>query len=121
MKLILPIITAVSLTFSSGLHAESQSVEADNTARNERDRSGETKTPFDQSEDKEDVELTASIRKMVVEDESISGLGKNVKIISADGNVVLRGPVENAAEKAKIVEHAKMAGAKNVTDQLETK
>ena len=47
---------------------------------------------------------------------------KNVKIITENGVVTLRGPVMNGAEKTKIVELAKThAGTAKVEDQLEVK
>lgn len=93
----------------------------DNTATNERDRSGETKTPFDQSEDPADVEITAGIRRAIMQDDSLSALAKNVKVITSAGKVVLRGPVNSTEEKSRIAKLAQVAGVKNVTNQLEVK
>jgi osmotically-inducible protein OsmY len=117
----LPLIAATFLACASLGFAEDKGVQADNTGKNERDQSGETKTSFDQSESSADVELTANIRKAVVGDDSLSALAKNVKIITADGKVVLRGPVKNADEKAKIQKLATKAGATKVTNDLEVK
>jgi hyperosmotically inducible protein len=95
---------------------------ADNTAKNERDRSGETKTSGDQSNSPEDVKLTAAIRRAVVADKSLSITAKNVKIITAGGKVTLRGPVNNAQEKATIAKLAKSAAGKaKIDNQLEVK
>lgn len=92
----------------------------DNTAVNERDANGTTKTPMDQSNKQADVDLTAKIRETVLEIEDLSVNGRNVKIISNDGNVVLRGPVESAAEKERIGDVAqKIAGEGHVTNELE--
>lgn len=94
----------------------------DNTEKNERDRSGDTKTPLDQSNRPEDIKLVAEIRKAVVADDSLSMTAKNVKIITTTGKVTLRGPVNNADEKAKVAAHAKAkAGQSEVIDQLEVK
>lgn len=117
----LPLIATTLLACASFVFAEDKGVQADNTGKNERDQSGETKTPFDQSESAADVELTGNIRKAVVADESLSALAKNVKIISADGKVVLRGPVESADEKMRIQQLATKAGAAKVTNDLEVK
>lgn len=99
---------------------KSTPVPADNTAKNERDRSGETKTSGDQSESPADIKTTAAIRQAVVGDGSLSMTAKNVKIITANGVITLRGPVSTAAEKATIAKlaHANAHGAK-VVDQLE--
>ena len=58
---------------------------------------------------------------MVVNDGSLSMTDKNVKIITIDGAVTLRGPVETQQEKATIESHAKHAGAKKITNELEIK
>jgi hyperosmotically inducible protein len=95
---------------------------ADNTEKNQRDRSGETKTSGDQSNNPEDVKITAAIRSAVVKDDSLSTTAKNVKIITADGTVTLRGPVQSEAEKAKIAELAQSAaGNAKIDNQLEVK
>jgi hyperosmotically inducible periplasmic protein len=96
--------------------------EADNTGKNERDRSGETQTSGDQSNKSEDVKLTAAIRRAVVKDHSLSSMAKNVKIITANGVVTLRGPVKSDAEKTKIAELAQSsAGHAKIDNQLEVK
>jgi hyperosmotically inducible protein len=93
---------------------------ADNTAKNERDREEPTKTPFDQEEDKGDIAITAAIRQAVVGDDSLSVNAKNVKIITADGVVTLRGPVESDGEKTTIAKLAQTTeGVQRVDNQLE--
>ena len=95
---------------------------ADNTRKNERDRSGETKTSGDQSNSQEDVKTTAAIRRAVVKDHSLSTTAKNIKIITANGTITLRGPVKTDAEKAKIAELAQSAaGNAKIDNQLEVK
>jgi len=91
----------------------------DNTGINERDRSPEAKTPIDQNENKKDVEITANIRKRVVATK-MSVNAQNVKIITQDGRVTLRGPVKNEDEKKQIEDIARdVAGEGNVDSQLE--
>ena len=51
---------------------QTAAVPADNTGRNERDRSGATKTPGDQSENEADRTVSQKIRKSIVADDSIS-------------------------------------------------
>jgi hyperosmotically inducible protein len=93
---------------------------ADNTKKNERDRDDATKTPIDQAENTTDIEITASMRKSIVGDDALSMSAKNVKIITADGVVTLRGPVATADEKVKIARLARgTAAVKRVDDQLE--
>ena len=104
------------------LSALAQDTPADNTSKNQRDRSGETRTSGDQSNSNEDIQLTATIRRAVVKDHSLSATAKNVKIITADGVVTLRGPVQNEAEKTKIAELAQSAaGNAKIDNQLEVK
>lgn len=121
MKPIPHLLTAALVLAGSHVWADNKATEADNTAKNERDQSGETKTPIDQSQDAGDIELTAKIRQMVVKDDALSMLAKNAKIISENGTVVLRGPVESETEKKTIAEYARTAGAKKVVNEIEVK
>ena len=95
-------------------------VEADNSGRNVRDRNDQTKTPGDQSENEADRTITQNIRQVITADDSLSTNAKNVKIITNDGTVTLRGPVKSEKEKAEIEAKAKqVAGVKSVDNQLE--
>ena len=92
----------------------------DNTGRNVRDRGGATLTPGDQSETEADRTLTQRIRQAVVADDALSTTAKNVKIITVNGVVTLRGPVKTMAEKRTIEATAQqLAGADKVDSQLE--
>lgn len=94
---------------------------ADNTGRNTRDNTDTTLTPTDQSESDADRTITQNIRKAVM-DTDVSGDAKNVKIITRNGVVTLRGPVNNEAEKDKVAEAARsVAGVSSVDNQLEVK
>jgi len=96
-----------------------QALDRDNTGVNVRDRSDAAKTPIDQNENQRDVKTTADIRKRVV-DTDMSTNAHNVKIITQDGRVTLRGPVKDEAEKNAIAVIAvEVAGAGNVDNQLE--
>jgi len=100
--------------------APAAQVAPDNTGRNVRDRSGETLTPGDQSESEADRTLTQRIRQAIVADDALSTTAKNIKIITANGVVTLRGPVNSAQEKAAIAAKAhQIAGANKVENQLE--
>lgn len=92
----------------------------DNTEINERDASGATKTPIDQDENQADVNTTAEIRKRVVAHDGMSINAQNAKIITSQGKVTLRGPVENQSERDTIDRIAReVAGDANVDNQLE--
>jgi hyperosmotically inducible periplasmic protein len=94
----------------------------DNTGRNVRDRGNATLTPGDQSESQADRTLTQQVRKAVVADKSLSTMAKNIKIITVNGVVTLRGPVKNPHEKEAIEAKAQqIAGINNVDNQLEVK
>lgn len=67
-----------------------------------------------------DRALTQKIRKAIHEDSTLSTYAHNIKIISQDGKVTLRGPVRSEEEKSNIEAKAvAVAGQGNVTDQLE--
>jgi len=94
----------------------------DNTAINQRDRNDEEVTPGDQGNNDIDLDLTQRIRKQIVGDDALSFTAKNVKIITHDGRVTLRGPVNNSAEKETIGKLAlEAAGAGHVDNQIEVK
>jgi osmotically-inducible protein OsmY len=95
-------------------------VPADNTDKNERDRDGNTLTPGDQAENDIDRTITQKVRQAVVAKDGLSMNAKNVKIITANGIVTLRGPVKTASEKADIAAMAQgTAGVTRVDNQLE--
>lgn len=94
--------------------------QADNTKMNKRDGSGKGMTAQNQMENKTDLEITRKIRKSLTDDKTLSSYAKNVKIISRNGKVTLKGPVNTEEEKSKIDGLAKSAaGADNVTNQIE--
>jgi hyperosmotically inducible protein len=94
----------------------------DNSGVNVRDRNDAAVTAGQQSNMKSDVELTRRIRRAVVKDSSLSVMAHNVKIVSANGNVTLRGPVKTEAEKDAIASKAQaIAGADRVNNELEVR
>jgi osmotically-inducible protein OsmY len=91
----------------------------DNTGRNVRDR-GDTLTSGDQSETEADRTLTQKIRQAVVGDDALSTTAQNVKIITINGMVTLRGPVKSDTERKEIAAKAEqIAGAGKVQNHLE--
>jgi len=76
-------------------------------------------TADQQKSNKSDRELTQQIRKSVYSDKSLSMAAHNVKIISRDGMVTLRGNVKTEDEKKSIEDKATgVAGAGKVTSEL---
>jgi len=101
---------------------ESPPVAPNNTEVNVRDRAPGAITADQQSNAKGDLALTRKIRRAVIKDSSLSMLAHNVKIVTVNGSVTLRGPINSEAEKVAIASKAKaIAGADNVDNQLEVK
>jgi osmotically-inducible protein OsmY len=127
MKTVLISFVAAVLLFGcsknpsdSDQSSKSSAVAPDNTARNAADQNEGAKTAGDQSENEQDRQITQEVRKAVTADDSLSTDAKNVKIITNDGIVTLRGPVKSAKEKSDIEAKAKqVAGVKRVDNQLE--
>ena len=93
---------------------------ADNTRVNERDRNQAEPTADQQKENSSDRQLTQKIRRAVVEDKSLSTSAHNVKIISQNGTVTLKGPVKSEEEKQTIESKAtQIAGQGNVKNEIE--
>ena len=121
MKRTLLALTCLS-AFSLAALAGNDKAKPDNTAVNERDRSGETKTSGDQSNSSADSKTTQAIRQALMKDGELSMTAKNIKVITANGHVTLRGPVKTAQEKAKIDQLAKSsAGGVQIDNQLDVK
>ena len=97
-------------------------VAADNTKKNERDRNSAALTPMDQNNNQVDLKITQQIRQAVMADSSLSFTAKNVKIITQNGHVTLRGPVNTEKERGAIEAAARrVAGAVEVDNQIEVK
>ena len=121
MKQTLLVLACLS-TVSLAAMAADDKTKPDNTAINERDRSGETETSGDQSNSSADLKITQAIRQALMKDSELSTTAKNIKVITNDGQVILRGPVKNAQEKAKISQLARSAaGGAKIDDQLDVK
>lgn len=111
---------AVADDNANGKAAPLEGAAADNTKVNERDSTGTTLTAGDQKENEVDRTITQQIRQQVVKDDDMSVNGKNVKIITVDGVVTLRGPVQSAEERTEIASVAqRVEGVKRVDNQLE--
>jgi hyperosmotically inducible protein len=116
-------VVSVLLLGAAGIvRAEDSSPpQRDNSGVNVRERDEAAVTAGQQSTNS-DVELTRQIREAVVKDSSLSVTAQNVKIVSANGSVTLRGPVMTAAERDAIGSKAQaIAGADKVNNQPEVK
>ena len=94
----------------------------ENTEINVRDKGNTTLTPEDQKETESDIIITAEIRQAIIKNKSLSVDAQNVKIITRNGVVTLRGPVESKKESKKLKKIAKHTpGVLKVDNQLEIK
>lgn len=94
-----------------------QQTPPDNTKQN-KDQTNPTAD--DQKMNPTDRAITQKIRKAIHDDSSLSTYAHNIKIITQDGKVTLRGPVRSEDEKTNIeAKAAAVAGQGNVTNQLE--
>lgn len=114
-----PILLSLALAIFGCDTAAKKPTSTDNSAINQRDKAESAKTPMDQFENQKDVDMTAKIRRQVV-DTKMSINAQNVKIMTQNGKVTLRGPVETSDERAQIEKIARnVAGDKNVDNKLD--
>jgi hyperosmotically inducible protein len=100
----------------------SQQSAPDNTKVNERDKNRTEPTADQQKENKSDRDIAQQIRQSIVKDKSLSTYAHNVKVISENGAVTLKGPVRSADEKSAIeAKAAAIVGQDKITNQLEVK
>jgi hyperosmotically inducible periplasmic protein len=110
---------AIAAIMAATLAAQTQ---PDNTGNNKQDRSDAAVTAGSQKENQGDRYLTQQIRKAVMADKSLSTYAHNVKIVSQNGTVTLKGPVRSDDERKSIIAKAEqVAGQGKVTDQLSVK
>ena len=121
MKRTLITLACLSAISLAAMAADDKS-KADNTAINARDRSDEVKTSGDQSNTPADLKITQEVRRALMKDGELSTTAKNIKVITANGQVTLRGPVKTAQEKARISELARSAArGAQIVDELDVK
>jgi hyperosmotically inducible periplasmic protein len=95
---------------------------ADNTRMNQRDRDASQPTADQQKENRSDRDITQQVRRSIVKDKSLSTYAHNVKIITQNGQVTLKGPVRSEEEKRAIeAKAAEVAGDGKVTSELDVK
>ena len=91
----------------------------DNTRVNKQDRQPGAVTADQQKENRSDRELTSEIRRAITKDKEMSTYAKNVKIVTQNGKVTLKGPVRSEDEKKAIeAKAAEVAGESNVDTQI---
>jgi len=95
---------------------------SDNTKMNQRDQNPNQATADQQQNNPSDRDITQQVRAAIVADKDLSTDAHNVKVITQNGQVTLKGPVRSEDEK-HAVEHkaAGVAGEGNVTSELTVK
>ena len=93
---------------------------ADNTKINQRDRNSSEATADQQKTNAADQDLTKKIRQSIMADKSLSSNAHNIKIISQNGAVTMKGPVKSDNEKRTVMEKAVAAAGSpdKVTDEI---
>ena len=113
---------AASLLFGAVLVAAPlpfQSQAPDNTKNNQGDAAPGAMTADHQKMNPSDRETSRQIRSAIMKDKNLSTYSHNIKIITQDGKVTLKGPVRSDDEKANIeAKAAAVVGADNVTSLL---
>lgn len=81
---------------------------------------GDQTTAMDQSNSSEHIDITARIRRAVMDDDALSTRAKNATIVTDDtGTVTLRGDVQSQAEKDAIAaKAAAVVGSERIVNQL---
>lgn len=113
------LLVAASLVPIAALAQSDAGPVAENTSINQRDRGHQELTPMDQSNKPEDLKITSDLRRAIVKDDRMSTDAKNIKIITIDGAVTLRGPVKTEEEKAAIAAKAAQLAGSKVHNELE--
>lgn len=99
---------------------QSPSSQPDNTRTNQRDRNAGEPTADQQKANPSDRDITQQIRKSIETDKSLSTYAHNVKVITQNGAVTLKGPVRSEEEKKTIEQKAaQVAGADKVTSKID--
>lgn len=108
--------------FALAQEPASQPTAPDNTKVNERDRSQNEPTADQQKDNRSDRDITQQIRQSIMKDKSLSTYAHNIKIVTKDGQVTLKGPVRSEDEKKAIeAKAAEVARDGKVTSELNIK
>lgn len=115
---LLVLLAAASLSSITACKSKSNDAPpaADNTAKNKRDS---VPTADQAAQSGTDLELTANVRKSIMSADGLSTNAQNIKIVVDKGVVTLVGPVADEAERTKLMDIAKKAGATSVVNQIE--
>ena len=126
MKIIKSIGTFMVISCLCGvgtvLAQEPAGASPDNTTVNQRDRNTTEPTADQQKDNRSDRQITQQIRRAIMNDKSLSSYAHNVKVVTQNSQVTLKGPVRSDEEKRAIESKAaEVAGASKVTSELDIK
>ena len=118
--------TAILTLCSAGLPPESRAVVPTPSAQTAPDNSAQNKdqglTADNQANAEMDRTTTANIRKAIIADKDLSTYAHNVKMITVNGAVTLKGPVTSDGEKEKVAsDAASVVSADKITNHLTVK
>ncbi len=115
----LGLVCSPLLSFAQPALAQAQSCkQPDNSGQNKH----HAKTADNQTNAKEDRLTTQKVRKAIIAEKDLSTYAHNVKIITRDGTVTLKGPVKSDDEKQKVAAAAAGAVSQDkIVDQLTVK
>lgn len=110
----------LSASLFAGAGQQEQQPAPDNSKTNQGDANQGAVTAQQQKMNPADRNITKQIRSSIYKDKSLSTYAHNIKIVTQDGKVTLKGPVRTEDEKAGIeAKAAAVVGADNVTNQLQ--
>jgi hyperosmotically inducible protein len=117
---------AIALSCLPGDHSAMRAFAQAGTAQTAPDNTNQNKnqanTADNQTNAKSDRLTTQKIRKAIMADKTLSTYAHNVKIVTTDGTVTLKGPVQSEDEKQKVAsEAAGIVSADKITNQLTVK
>ncbi|SRR6266496_1940637 len=121
------VLTGLLLVCGTLMLAQDSSTEqnapaSDNTKMNQRDRNPNEPTADQQQNNRSDRDITQQVRQAIMSDKTFSTYAHNVKVITQNGQVTLKGPVRSDDEKRAVeAKAAAIAGDGKVTSELTVK
>jgi osmotically-inducible protein OsmY len=107
-----------SIVIAQEPNSDKSPTASDNTKLNQQDRNSDRVTADQQKENVSDLSITREIRKELTDDKSLSAYAHNVKIITQNGTVTLKGPVRTEEEKSMVEAKAASVSGKAVNSEL---
>ena len=113
-------VGGLALLGAGPVQARARQTAPDNTKMNKGDAQEGATTADQQKMNTTDRNITKKIRASIMKDKSLSMYAHNVKIVTQDGKVTLKGPVRSEKEKSDVeAKAAAVAGDGNVTSEIE--